>query len=503
MENQIDKNNVLVCKHNNLINASYKLNLGEQKLILAISSMVNPYDEDFKEYSMSVDEFAELMNIDLKRNTSLYSRLKRKSSLLLSKRVTIHENDGDLQTTWFASIKYFDNKGKIGFCFAPRLKKYYLQLNQYTKYKLSNISKLNSQYSIRIYELLKQYEKVKNREFSLNEFKLKIGLDDEQYTRFYDLKKYAILVAQKELKEKTDIEFEFEEIKTGRKVTALKFFIKENEKNKSKNSFKEIENKIDEIRDKKEKNIVQNEEEKEIKIDEFEDKNIKYLYELFEEKISKKNIKKIIENAENDIEKIKRIYEYSKTQNIENLVGFMLKMVQGDNFIEPVEGRKSKKETDLRFNNFPQRKYDYDKLEYRLLGWDKEDYEEPIKQVEQGVFDFNEEPIEQEEFEDENIIEKKRSDLEEEKEDEVVYRSEIDTVKMFLEDQLTGIFGEVKYKSWLKYGVDNLDIDDKNIVHFDFKNEFALKIFEKDYKDVLLEIISSIEPLLQLQTDIK
>ena len=49
MENKIDKNNVLVCKHNNLINASYKLNLGEQKLILAISSMVNPYDEDFKE----------------------------------------------------------------------------------------------------------------------------------------------------------------------------------------------------------------------------------------------------------------------------------------------------------------------------------------------------------------------------------------------------------------------------------------------------------------------
>lgn len=73
---------------------------------------------------------------------------------------------------------------------------------------------------------------------------------------------------------------------------------------------------------------------------------------------------------------------------------------------------------------------------------------------------------------------------------------------MFLEDQLTGIFGEVKYKSLLKYGVDNLDIDGKNVAHFDFKNEFALKIFEKDYKDVLLALISSIEPLLQLQTDI-
>ena len=228
-------------------------------------------------------------------------------------------------------------------------------------------------------------------------------------------------------------------------------------------------------------------------------------YELFEEKISKKYIKKIIENAENNIEKIKRIYEYSKTQNIENLVGFMLKMVQGDNFIEPVEGRKLKKETNLRFNDFRQREYDYDNLEMKLLGWDKEKEgnEEPIKQAEKDVFKFNEEPTEQEEFEDENIIEKMKREIEEEKENEIVYRSEIDTVKMFLEDQLTGIFGEVKYKSWLKYGVDNLDIDDKNVVHFDFKNEFALKIFEKDYKDVLLELIGSIEPLLQLQTDIR
>lgn len=58
------------------------------------------------------------------------------------------------------------------------------------------------------------------------------------------------------------MDLEFEEIKAGREITALKFFIKENEKNKSKNSFKEIENKIDEIKNKKEKNIVQNEEEK-------------------------------------------------------------------------------------------------------------------------------------------------------------------------------------------------------------------------------------------------
>lgn len=67
-------------------------------------------------------------------------------------------------------------------------------------------------------------------------------------------------------------------------------------------------------------------------------------------------------------------------------------MVQVDNFIELLNEKKESKKTDLRFNDFPQRKYDYDRLEYILLGWDKEDDEEPIKKAEQKRFDFNKEP---------------------------------------------------------------------------------------------------------------
>ncbi|WWU66767.1 replication initiation protein (plasmid) [Clostridium baratii] len=498
----MDKNYLVTKSNYFIMNSSYDLSLEEQKIILTLASMVQPTDEEFKKYRFKIADFVELMGI---KTQTKYTEIPKITKELMKKVFEIQEDRKLIQISWLSSATYEKGSGCVELEFSPRLKPYMLSLKEkFTQYQLINILSMKSKYSPRIYEILKcnLFKKQGCLIIEVDELKKLLKIE-KSYNKYNDFKRKILLQTQKELENISNIEFEFEEIKTGRKVTALKFFIKENQKNKSKNSFKEIENKIDEIRDKKEKNIVQNEEEKEIKIDEFEDKNIKYLYELFEEKISKKNIKKIIENAENDIEKIKRIYEYSKTQNIENLVGFMLKMVQGDNFIEPVEGRKFKKETDLRFNNFPQRKYDYDKLEYRLLGWDKEDDEEPIKQVEQGVFDFNEEPIEQEKFEDENIIEKKTSDLEEEKEDEVVYRSEIDTVKMFLEDQLTGIFGEVKYKSWLKYGVDNLDIDDKNIVHFDFKNEFALKIFEKDYKDVLLELINTIEPSLKLEVSIK
>jgi len=156
-------------------------------------------------------------------------------------------------------------------------------------------------------------------------------------------------------------------------------------------------------------------------------------------------------------------------------------MVKGDNFVEPIEDKKQ-----ITFNDFPQREYDFDKLEDNLL----RHYQDENIQIEDDLKN------------NDNELEINDIEQEEEKE-EVIYRSEIDTVKMFLEEQLKGIFGEVKYKTWLKYGVDNLDIDDQNIVHFYFTNSFALSMFERDYKDVLLELINSIEPLLKLNTLVK
>ena len=97
--------NSWICKDNRLVNASYKLNLGELKLILAISSMVNPLDKEFKDYIISIKDFAKLLDVNLSTNKNFYSRVKRASGLLLSKRVTIHEADGDFQTIWLSGIK--------------------------------------------------------------------------------------------------------------------------------------------------------------------------------------------------------------------------------------------------------------------------------------------------------------------------------------------------------------------------------------------------------------
>ena len=90
---------------------------------------------------------------------------------------------------------------------------------------LQNICKLNSVYAIKLYELLKQYHKIGWRIIDIRELKYMFGID-KGYSQYCDFKKRVILIAISEINKNTDLEIEIEEIKKGRKVSEIKFFIK-------------------------------------------------------------------------------------------------------------------------------------------------------------------------------------------------------------------------------------------------------------------------------------
>ncbi|MBU3114756.1 replication initiation protein [Clostridium lacusfryxellense] len=366
MENKLMLNKESwICKDNRLINASYKLNLGELKLILAISSMVNPLDKEFKDYIISIKDFAKLLDVNLSTNKNFYSRIKRASGLLLSKRVTIHESDGDFQTVWLSGIKYYDNEGKVAVSFHPRLIEYYLQLQQYTKYRLKNITDLNSEYSLKLYEILKQYEKVGERIYDLEELKKFLGIEN-QYNRYYNLKKRILLVTQKEINEKTDIFFEFEEIKEGRSIKAIRFYIKAN---KTKN--KAIEEVCVTLEGK-----CTNEEEKRFT------ELINGVKSIFKENISGLQAKSILDTAKGNINIIKEKYEIAKvTPGIKGIVGWMCDAIKRD--YQQLKGKAQNGS----FNDYEQRSYDFDKLERRLLGWDKTKEDDVGEKYQQGTIE--------------------------------------------------------------------------------------------------------------------
>jgi len=217
--------NSLVVKANDLIISRYNLTLAEQRLILQVVSMINKDDEDFKEYYIKASDY-----LDLVGSKSLnYQEIKRFSETLLKKPLYIPKNNGKdfLVCNWFSSIEYLSGQGILSCCFDPKLKPYLLQLKScFTAYRLENVLKLKNKYSIRLYEILKRYENMRETKIPLDNFKKYLSIPNAYL--YGNIKERILKPAQKEFKEHTDIIFDFEEIKESRKVVALSFRIYKN-----------------------------------------------------------------------------------------------------------------------------------------------------------------------------------------------------------------------------------------------------------------------------------
>lgn len=221
------KNNEIVVKHNKLIEAKYNLTLVEAKIFSKLISMNFKDDNNFLTYKFKILDLLKEFGMNKKN----YSYLRNATKKMISRVVEIETETTLTQFSLLSEAEYGLNTGVLTLKIHKKLKSYLLQLKgHFTKYELQNILQLKSFYSIRLYELLKQYETISYRVFEIKELKSILGIE-KKYKLYADLKKYVILQAQKELKTHTDIKFKFEEIKTGRKITAIKFIILTNKKN--------------------------------------------------------------------------------------------------------------------------------------------------------------------------------------------------------------------------------------------------------------------------------
>ncbi len=214
---------LIVTQANELVESRYNLTLGEQRLIFTMISRIQPEDEDFKPYRISLGELAEFLGID---KNHIYADCKKITKKLLEKVVEIQELGRLLQTHWVSSADYIDGTGVVNLTFDPLLKPYLLQLKgNFTSSKLDMLLSFKSQYTMRMYSLLKQYERLNSREIELHLLREILGIGKEQYKLYTDFKRNILESTQKELKAKSDLTFEFDEIKYGRRVGAIRFRI--------------------------------------------------------------------------------------------------------------------------------------------------------------------------------------------------------------------------------------------------------------------------------------
>ena len=214
----------LVVQHNKIIEARYKLSIGEQRLVKLLVSMIEADDEDFKKYRIHVTELANLL--DIKRK-DFYAAVKLATKKLIGNVLTFEMNDETIQTSWLASAHYYKGNGVVDLQFSPVLKPFLLQLkSHFTSYELGNVIHLKRTYSIRLYELLKQYEKIGRRRFTVENLRNVLMVDSSQYKLFQDFKRYILIAAQEELREKTDIDFDIIEERKWKTCVAIEFIIK-------------------------------------------------------------------------------------------------------------------------------------------------------------------------------------------------------------------------------------------------------------------------------------
>lgn len=225
----MDRDRQLVVKSNHIIEASYRLSVAEQRVILSAISQVRRDQQvtDAVLYSVTAAEIAQHCGADQR---TAYRDLQAAAERLQTRRVTlILEPDGVTirskrrrVTCWVQSVDYIDQEGRIELRFGKDILPYLTGLQrEFTRYALSDVAKMTSAYGIRLYELLVQWPDGQ-REIALDDLRRWLQLED-RYPLMADLRRWVIEPAVQQINEYSPLLLTWKPRKTGRKITHLVF----------------------------------------------------------------------------------------------------------------------------------------------------------------------------------------------------------------------------------------------------------------------------------------
>jgi len=228
------KKNYLIKKRNvlNEIRAN-SMTLQELRFFSIYLSKINARDSSTRIVRFSMDDFHAIMELDSRIKIDY---MKRVTDNLLCKIVNVPTERGgytafqlfkkcvvdtDEKGEWYVEIDAHDEALPLMFDFQAR----------FFSYQLWNALRLRSSNQLRMYEILKQYEKIGSRVLGVDELKELLGVAKNEYPRFGDFKVRVLDACQQALKESTDIKFTYEphgKKGKGGKIQFLKFIIEKN-----------------------------------------------------------------------------------------------------------------------------------------------------------------------------------------------------------------------------------------------------------------------------------
>ena len=224
----------LVVKDNALINASYNLELVEQRLILlAIVEARTSGKGVTPNNSLTITASSYMNHFDTNRNTA-YQALKDACNNLFERQFSYIEtntkgNTEVVRSRWVSEIRYIDNEASVKLIFSPTVSPLITLLEKnFASYELEQVAQLNSKYAVRLYEVVIAWRSTgKTPMIAIDELRNRLGVLDDEYTVTADFKRWALDNPIKQINEKTEINLSYEQHKQGRKIIGFTFTIKQ------------------------------------------------------------------------------------------------------------------------------------------------------------------------------------------------------------------------------------------------------------------------------------
>ena len=227
----------LVVKDNALMNASYNLDLVEQRLILLAILEARESGKGINANDPLTIHAESYINQFGVHRVTAYQALKDACDNLFARQFSYQSKSekGNIQnhrSRWVSEIIYIDTEATVKIIFAPAIVPLITRLEeQFTKYDIEQISDLSSAYAIRLYELLICWRSTgKTPIIELGEFRNRVGVLDSEYHRIAHLKERVIEHSIKQINEHTDITATYEQHKKGRTITGFSFKFKQKKK---------------------------------------------------------------------------------------------------------------------------------------------------------------------------------------------------------------------------------------------------------------------------------
>ena len=227
----------LVVKDNALINASYNLDLVEQRLILLAIVEARESGKGINANDpLEVHAESYINQFGVHRNTA-YQALKDACNDLFARQFSYQKinergNIENYRSRWVSEIGYVDNEAVVKLIFAPAIVPLITRLEEhFTKYELQQVSNLSSAYAVRLYELLIAWRSTGfTPVIELSDFRQRIGVLDTEYKRMERFKTSVLELAIKQINEHTDITVKYEQHKRGRSISGFSFNFKQKKK---------------------------------------------------------------------------------------------------------------------------------------------------------------------------------------------------------------------------------------------------------------------------------